>query len=212
MIKLIIFDLDGVLISSKDLHFTALNEALRDKGYDPISIEDHVSVFDGNPTSWKLKRLGIPSSDFDAVNQLKQQHTFRLLETLLEREDRFVDLFTRLKKEGYKICVASNSIRYTTTLSLFRLGVMEYVDYVCSNQDVSLGKPNPEMYLQCMIKCGVGPRETLIVEDSYVGRQGVFNSGAYLCGVHNPSETTYELIRSKINRYDEVKTCGEVRR
>tara|TARA_R110001592_G_scaffold339310_1_gene626990 strand:+ start:2393 stop:3742 length:1350 start_codon:yes stop_codon:yes gene_type:complete len=205
MIKLIIFDLDGVLMSSKDLHFNALNQALNESGYTTITTEEHTSVYDGNPTKWKLNKRGIPKHDWDTINSLKQTYTFKLLGDMLNKDDNLIDVFTKLKEEGYKICVASNSIRYTINLSLFTLGIMEYVDYVCSNQDVLNGKPNPSMYLKCMVECNVGPRETIIVEDSYVGREGVFNSGAYLCGVNDPSETTYDLIKNKIDKFNNVK-------
>ena len=56
--KLIIFDLDGVLIDSRQLHFDALNLALKDISDEfVISIEDHNKRFDGLPTNKKLEIL-----------------------------------------------------------------------------------------------------------------------------------------------------------
>ena len=55
MSKLVIFDLDGVLIDSKDYHYEALNQALGEKY--SISREDHVSIYDGLPTIAKLELL-----------------------------------------------------------------------------------------------------------------------------------------------------------
>jgi beta-phosphoglucomutase len=67
MIKLIIFDLDGVLVDARDLHYHALNESLR--GFSEefvISMDEHLSTFDGLPTSKKLNMLtekrGLPES------------------------------------------------------------------------------------------------------------------------------------------------------
>lgn len=58
MIKGLIFDLDGVLVDTKDLHFLALNEALKKiKIKNIISYNDHVNIYDGLPTSEKLKLL-----------------------------------------------------------------------------------------------------------------------------------------------------------
>ena len=205
MIKLIIFDLDGVLMESKDLHFNALNKALSDNGQSIIKMDEHISTYDGNPTNWKLEKRNVPLELRSKINDDKQKYTFKLLEEMLSENKNLIELFKQLRDENYYICVASNSIRYTIMLSLFKLGLMEYVDYVCSNQDVQKGKPNPEIYLKCMVKCGVGPRETLIVEDSYVGREGVFNSGAYLCGVNDPTETTYEMIKTKIDKFNGKK-------
>jgi HAD superfamily hydrolase (TIGR01509 family) len=206
MIKLIIFDLDGVLIESKDLHYDSLNMALEECGHDIISYEDHIARFDGNPTKVKLSMLGIDDeSEKNNINNRKQFFTTDLLEKMVSKSDKFVDLFIKLKNDGYSIAVASNSVRYTIFLVLFKLGIMRHVDCIVSNQDVSCGKPNPEMYLKCMTSLGYGPRETLILEDSYVGRQGAFNSGAYLCPILNPSEVTYEYIKITINKYKGYK-------
>ena len=57
MIKAIIFDLDGVLVDTKKIHFEALNIALEKHNFKKISFEDHVKIFDGLPTLEKLKIL-----------------------------------------------------------------------------------------------------------------------------------------------------------
>ena len=57
MIKIIIFDLDGVLVDTKKIHFEALNLALKKYNYNEITFEDHVKIFDGLPTNEKLKIL-----------------------------------------------------------------------------------------------------------------------------------------------------------
>ena len=58
MIKLIIFDLDGVLYDSKNIHFKALNYALKniDEKYE-ITLEEHLNIYDGLPTIQKLNNL-----------------------------------------------------------------------------------------------------------------------------------------------------------
>ena len=81
MIKLIVFDLDGVLIESKELHFHALNRSLEEKYQ--ISIEEHLSTYDGLPTSEKLKLLtkskGLPINLYSKIKEDKQKHTVKLL-------------------------------------------------------------------------------------------------------------------------------------
>jgi HAD superfamily hydrolase (TIGR01509 family) len=201
-IKLIIWDLDGVLICSKRTHFEALNKALEDFNEKPISYTEHISQYDGKPTKEKLVLRGISKEKFDPINKKKQEYTFDILEEEINKDDKLINIFKKLKEEGYLVNVASNSIRYTIQLVLFKLGIMRYVDYIVSNEDVGYGKPRPEMYLKCMINSNVGPKETIIVEDSYVGRQGVYNSGAYLCAVNSPEDVTYELIKSTIVKYN----------
>ena len=92
MLKAIIFDLDGVLIDSKDYHYEALNQALGKKY--AISREDHVSIYDGLPTRAKLELLtknkGFPVELYDQIWQEKQEATPRSREKDLKIFDQIV--------------------------------------------------------------------------------------------------------------------------
>ena len=75
MIKLVIFDLDGVLVNACEWHRVALNEALRDVCNYEISLEDHYSTFNGIPTKKKLdilKECGIIREE-DIGKSLQQE-------------------------------------------------------------------------------------------------------------------------------------------
>jgi len=204
MIKLIIFDLDGVLIDSKDTHFEALNRALRDYSEEPITYKEHISIYDGKPTRKKLSLRGIDTNKHDLINTKKQEYTYTYLKDLKQNK-KLVDLFKKLKEENYIIHVASNSIRDTVKIVLTKLGLKDLIDLIMSNQDVKEGKPHPEIFLRCMLNASIGPKETLILEDSYVGRKGAFNSGAFLCGVKDTEEISYPFIRTAINKCEGQK-------
>jgi HAD superfamily hydrolase (TIGR01509 family) len=197
--KLIIFDLDGVLIESRELHYHALNDALRkvDVRY-VIDREEHLSVFDGLNTTRKLEMLterkGLPTNVYDQVWQDKQFATFELIKQF-PKNDNLIQSFSELKKQGIKIAVASNSIRETVKLALISIGVLEYVDYFVSNEDVRRPKPYPEMYWQCMTVLNALPKTTVIFEDSHIGREGALNSGSHLI----PLKDSFDLTRDKID-------------
>ena len=93
-------------------------------------------------------------------------------------DKRIQNIFKELKSEGFTIACATNSIRETAKLQLIRKGFMEYIDFI-PNQDVNNPKPNAEIYMRCMIKAGVSPDETVIIEDSHIGRKGAIRSGGY---------------------------------
>lgn len=202
--KLVIFDLDGVLIDSRELHFHSLNDAL--KGIDVkyvIERDEHLSIYDGLNTTRKLKLLselkGLPLEYHDMIWQRKQLATLELIKKF-PVDDKLIDIFSKIKSAGYMIAVASNSIRETVKLSLLRIGVMEYVDYYISNQDVFNPKPFPEMYWKCMTTLHALPRDTLIIEDSHIGRQGALDSGAVLLAVENTHNVTWEKIEKKLQQ------------
>jgi beta-phosphoglucomutase-like phosphatase (HAD superfamily) len=177
--RLIIFDLDGVLIDSRDVHYHALNMAL--ESISPllvISREEHLSTYDGLPTTAKLKLLTqnkkLSPDLYDTVWKEKQSATIKIL-SRLQPDYKLIDIFRELKERGFKIAVASNSIRNTVVTTLVKLGLMEYIDYYQSNEDVSRNKPFPEMYWNCMMALYAIPSTTIIVEDSHIGRQGAID-------------------------------------
>jgi beta-phosphoglucomutase-like phosphatase (HAD superfamily)/dTDP-glucose pyrophosphorylase len=208
MNKLVIFDLDGVLIDSRELHYDALNDALRKIGAEyVITREEHLSKYDGLNTTRKLKMLteqkGLPVSAYDKVWSDKQKATFNLVRGFC-KEYMLQTIFRQIKARGYKIAIASNSIRETVKLSLLSIGVMDEVDYFVSNEDVTRTKPYPEMYWKCMTALNALPKNTIIVEDSHIGRQGALDSGAHLLAVENAKEVNSEYMMQRI--YDLMNT------
>ena len=155
MIKAVIFDMDGVLIEAKDWHYEALNKALGLFGYE-ISRYDHLVTYDGLPTSKKLEMLsmerGLPKKLHKFINELKQQYTVDKIFTDCHPLFHHEYALAKLKNEGYKIAVASNSIRNTIDLMMDKSNLKPYLDFFLSNQDVLKGKPDPEIYNTAMNK------------------------------------------------------------
>ena len=204
MIKLIVFDLDGVLVETKMLHYEAFNKALSDVDVKyQISYDEHLAKYDGLSTHKKLDLLGrekgLSGMEFESIWLRKQLYTSQMLR-LLKPDSRLIEVLKKLKEEhSYSIAVASNSIRDSVKITLLKLGLLEYVDFYLSNEDVKYPKPHPEIYLKSMITAGVSPKETLIIEDSIVGRKAANESGAYLLGVNNPNDVVYDNIINYIN-------------
>lgn len=211
-IKLVIFDLDGVLVDTREHHYVALNRALAevDNRY-VISQKEHLQLFDGLSTQRKLDLLtqehGLSPQLHKTIWNKKQELTFQVIKELVKPEEKITRLFKQLKADNFKIYVCSNSIRETIKQILLNMQIMQYVDYFISNQDVHSPKPHPEMYWRAMIKEKTLPKETLIVEDSYVGRTAAIDSGAKLCAVKSPVEVTVEKIYFEMQR--EVASCAK---
>ena len=202
MTKLVIFDLDGVLIDSKDYHYHALNQALGEEF--AISREDHVSIYDGLPTSRKLELLtqnkGLPVELYEQIWNKKQELTLKIFSESVSKDYELMGYFQQLVDAGYKIAVASNSIRNSVKIILLRLGLLEFVDVYVSNEDVVKNKPFPEMYWKCMTTLGALPNDTVIIEDSHIGRQGALDSKCHLI----PVENRKDFNQSKVDRIRKI--------
>jgi HAD superfamily hydrolase (TIGR01509 family) len=198
MIKLIIFDLDGVLVEAKNIHFDALNKALG--GY-AIDWNEHLSIYDGLKTNQKLEMLyerkGLPKERFKDIWDNKQKYTLEAL-SKLEPSTQLQVCMSSLVNEGYKIAVCSNSIRKTVLTVLSKLGIIEFMDLIISNEDVKNSKPHPEMYWKAISMMSCLPEETLIVEDSPYGLLAASRAKAHILRVASPKDVTYNNIHKKL--------------
>jgi HAD superfamily hydrolase (TIGR01509 family) len=209
MIKLIVFDLDGVLVDARDLHYESLNLALGEIGSQyVIGRDEHLSTYDGRPTIAKLELLtknkNLPTEKYNEVWKKKQEKTVAIIDKMTI-DHRVAHILSELKKLGYKIYVGSNSVKNTIKMMLLRRGLLEFVDEIFSNEDVDNPKPSPEIYLRCMVRAGVSPKETLIIEDSHVGRKSAIDSGSHLFPVKDSSDVILKDIISKIKKLDKTE-------
>ena len=206
MIKLVLFDLDGVLIDAKKLHYDALNLALGDKYF--ISEDEHTNIYDGRKTKEKLNILtvdkGFPLELHDQVYIDKQKVTHELI-SQLKPIDEIISLFKVLEAKHYIIGVCSNSIRRTVLTALAKTELMEYCSVILSNEDVKNSKPHPEMYWKAMSMMGVLPENTLIVEDSPPGLLAAQRSRANYIRVDDPWDVTREKILPNLKGKNIVK-------
>jgi beta-phosphoglucomutase len=198
----VLFDMDGVLVEAKEWHFDALNDALGLFGLE-ISKVEHLAVYDGLPTRRKLQLLTstgrLPEQLHDLINGIKQRRTIEIAYERCRPVFHLQYALARLKAEGYRMAVCSNSVRQTVQVMMERGGLAPYFDTMLSNEDVTHAKPHPEIYITAMDKLGLSPKECLVVEDNDHGVAAARASGAHLLRVGAVADVTYERITQAIH-------------
>jgi beta-phosphoglucomutase len=203
MIKLIIFDLDGVLADTEAMHRESLLDAIKYITGLPRDDYEHLFAVDGRTTKEKLRMLqehaDLSELDLQLIDDKKQQnvirHFFRGIKTSPNQS-----LMIHALSEKYKLAVASNSRKENVINILNILGITNYFERVLSNNDVINPKPNPEIFQHIMEVTGISADETLILEDSPAGRTAAIASGAHLFEVDNMEQVTLENIENAIKR------------
>lgn len=205
-IKAIIFDMDGVLIEAKDWHYEALNKALSLFG-EQISRYEHIVTYNGLPTRKKLEMLSmerdLPKGLHKFINDIKQQYTMEIVYARCKPVFYHEYALSRLKHEGYRIAVCSNSIRQTIELMMEKAALSKYLDFYLSNQDVTEAKPHPEIYSKAIEKLGLPSHACLIVEDNENGFKAAKASGGNLMKVNSIDEVNYQNIKAHIRQIEE---------
>lgn len=198
-IRAILFDMDGVLVEAKDWHYEALNDALIYYTNTSISLEDHLSKFDGLPTKVKLNMLGIPEKEQKLINEYKQNVTCNMFNERIKTNDVLVEMLSFFKFKGYKLAVCSNSIRKTVDIAMIKLGIAPYLDFWLSNEDVTNSKPAPDIYLKACFKLGILPEEALVLEDNKNGITAATTAGCHVLEVKHVEDVCYDFVREHLN-------------
>ena len=208
-IKAIIFDMDGVLIDAKEWHFEALNRALYIFG-EKIQLWEHQSIFDGLSTKNKLQLLSdqgrIAKGMQKFLNELKQKYTLEM--TVTNCKPNFIHQYAllKLKQEGYKLVVASNSIRNTVKMMMDLSALMPYLNFYLSNDDIKNPKPSPDIYLMALQRLELEPDEVLVLEDNKNGLKAARAAKCNVLEIKTVEDANYKNIRSFISKL-EAGTC-----
>lgn len=195
--KAVIFDMDGVLIDATEWHRDALNEALSIFG-ECINLKEHELLFNGLPTREKLRILAeqgrIPPGLHETISAIKQDVTLRIAAQRLFPNRSHLIALKKLRDRGFKLAVATNSIRRTTEYMLSLAGVIDFFDAIVTNEDVIRPKPAPDVYLEACKQIKVKPYEALVIEDADYGVTAAKSAGCEVLRISSPSELTFSRI------------------
>lgn len=194
------------MIEAKDWHYEALNRALNLFGYN-ISRYDHLVTYDGLPTRMKLEMLSmernLPRALHSFINEMKQQYTMEIIYQKCKPTFYHEYALSKLNAEGYRLAVASNSVRNSVVMMMEKSNLHQYVEFMLSNQDVTRPKPDPEIYLVAIERLKLQPSECLIVEDNPNGIKAAQGSGGHVYQVETVKDVNYQALKAAIRQAEE---------
>lgn len=179
MIKAVIFDMDGLMIDSERVTFECYQEIL--KGMNLTMDEEFYKTLLGKPLKGIYQRFyDVYGNDFPIEDVIKDVHA--LMAQRFETEGVPVktglkSLLEYLKTNNYKTIVATSSNRDRVDTILAQAQITDYFDDSICGDEVTKGKPNPEVFLKSCQKLGVSVDEAIVLEDSEAGIQASYDAG-----------------------------------
>lgn len=170
-----IFDFDGVLVNTMEVHFACYGQALAEAGV-PIDRQRFFSqagMTGREQIAWFARAAG-KHIDVEAVyrrkTEIARDHAGKATPIAANLE-----LLRVLRAAGHKVAVASGSSRPSILPVMAAYGIE--VDALVTSEDVKRGKPNPDLFLAAAEKLGARPCDCVVVEDSDVGIESARNAG-----------------------------------
>ncbi len=181
--------MDGVLLDSQPLHYAIDMAVLKRAGY--IAKLETVTPYTGmsNPDRWPKYKAAL---GLDTPAERLIEWANEIMMEMFKREELLPitgipELLRKLKNSGLGLAVASSSSHALIDLILGKLNIAEFFDVLVSGEDVTVGKPEPDVFLFAAQKLGREPGECVVVEDSPNGIRAAKNAGMVCVAYKNPT-------------------------
>lgn len=202
--KAFIFDLDGVIVSTDELHYQAWKKMADEEG---VYFDRHINerlrgVSRMQSLEIILERSKKIYSDKEkAVLSERKNEIYREMLKRLTPGDRLplvTETLKGLRENGYKLAIGSSS--KNASLILEKIGYKKYFDVVSDGNNISNSKPDPEVFLCASRDLGVPPCKCYVVEDAEAGIQAANTGGFVSVGIGSAAE--YSGTDIKIKTFD----------
>lgn len=180
----VVFDLDGLMFNTEELYQDVGTELLRRRGYEfSRSLLDQMM---GRPSVVALQIM-IDTHQLDASVQMLLDETDDIFPAILEARlapmSGLVELLDALERHNIPKAIATSSRRVFVERVLNRFNFQPRFAHILTSEDITEGKPHPEIYLKAAARLGVLPGEMLVLEDSANGCKAAVAAGAITVAV-----------------------------
>jgi phosphoglycolate phosphatase len=197
MVSLIVFDLDGTLIDSRQDLAGAVNYMRSSMGLEPLQTERIVSFIGNGVVNLVRRSVADAEVDFEtALKRMKRYYAEHLTDTT-KLYDGVKDGIAKLKQSGFKLAVVSNKGTEASTIILQKLGVAEFLDDIIGGDADYPLKPEPDSLIALQQKYSADKNNCWILGDHYTdleaGRRASFHCALARYGIGDPREEKAEL-------------------
>ena len=186
VVRAVLWDMDGTLVDSEELHWRAWRETMADEGIS-ITHDQFLSSFGQRNDAIIPLWLGADAAPervrkIETAKEARFRRIVRAAGVLpLPGAIAWVN---RLSESGWLQAVASSAPRANVEAVLGEMGTASYFQSIVCAEDVRRGKPDPEVYLRAASRLGALPDRCIVVEDAAAGLEGARRAGMFSIGVN----------------------------
>lgn len=200
MTSAVLWDLDGTLVDSEEYHWRAWREIMAVEGI-PITREQFLQTF-GLRNDEILPRWLGANATADRMGRvaLAKESLYRKLvsEGGLTSLPGASEWVRRLEHSGWRQAIASSAPRENVEVVLQALGLAACFQAVVAAEDVSIGKPDPQVFLTAASRLELAPPQCVVVEDAPMGVEAARRAGMRSIGVNRKARLAADLAVSSL--------------
>lgn len=215
LVKAIIFDMDGVLLDSMPMHIKVWKEMFEKRNI-PFSLkifEDYNGTSTADIAKILIKKYNL-NDNIDGMVEEKHSQERVLAPKMLKLFDETIPTIIKLKKDNYKIAVATSALKETVDYVKNNFDLFDYFDEIVFAGDVEKTKPFPDLFLLAAKRLGVEPSDCCVIEDAINGIEAANTAG--MCSVaitttfeKNVFDKKADMIISSLAELDKKLIKGE---
>lgn len=209
MERVIIFDMDGVLINSEALHYELWKRIFAEEGLE-IDFDHYKGCIGSNDDLLMELILDGYGVDFrgryDLMERFEEYKRQHIAEKGVPEIPGVRETLAELKARGYRMAVASSSPQAYIELCTAKVGIDHNFELLFSGERVAHPKPAPDVFLSVAAQLGTTPEQCSVVEDSRNGSVAAKAAGMRCLGFVNPSSGDQDLSAADvlIHRFAEL--------
>ena len=211
MIKAVIFDMDGLMFDSEVLGIEMMKKTMK---HFPFEYDHDLNTRIIGTTSEHIrKQFAVQYGEdfpFDEVMKHKKELTLQYYhENDIPKKSGLVELLQFLKKNHYKLGVATSTYRDDAEFMLKKADIYHFFDEIVCGDEVKRSKPNPDIYLTALYKLNVKAEEAIVLEDSENGLRAGQSAGIatiFVKDLVHPHEEVLEKVADSAQSLHDVIT------
>jgi pseudouridine 5'-phosphatase len=197
--RAIVFDMDGLMFNTEDIYTLVGQELLRRRGL--VFTEELKKEMMGTPPQQSFERM-IDRHRLSETWQVLAAESNRLFLEIVDLHIQpmpgLFDLLGRLEDAGIPKAIATSSAKALLDACLVNFNLHSRFQFFLTAEDVTQGKPNPEIYLTAASRLDVPPAEMVVLEDSQNGCKAAASAGAYAVAVPGEHSRNHDFSTASL--------------
>jgi HAD superfamily hydrolase (TIGR01509 family) len=204
-VRAVLWDLDGTLVDSAEFHWLSWRDTLAAEGHH-ITYDQFLDSFGQRNDRILPRWLGpdTPAERIQRIGDAKEAEYRRLaLERGLIPLPGAAEWVTRLHAQGWKQAIASSAPRQNVEVMLRAMRLDHDFDAIVAAEDVTAGKPDPQVFLAAAARLGVPPSACIVVEDAAAGIEAARRAGMRSIGVSRHERLNADVVVASLSELPE---------